>query len=126
MRYIGVDVGTKYTGFAFSDMQGIYAFPLGECETHQIYEKIDGYAKEYETDHFVFGDGRGFGEKEMPRVVEKIETILLEMKAKKYTTYLQQEIYSSQEAMRYTKKGGHDKAAAIILQRFLDIQNDAH
>ena len=118
MRYIGLDIGIKKTGIAVSDGTNTFATPQSIIETTKIYKHLLSLREKYEAFEIVLGDARnqkGVLNKEVGGLIAKI---ILKLESE-YKIHLQNEWFSSKEAGRY-EKGNDAKAAAIILQRYLD------
>lgn len=120
MRYIGIDVGTKRTGISISDETATFAKSLAVVDTQEIVDVVLSYAREYNVLHIVIGNGADLSNTPMPRVAKKVNVLAEALKKEEFKVFFQEEAYSSVEAKRIDGEGGDDKAAAIILQRFLE------
>ena len=134
MRYLGIDYGSKRVGIALSDDGGSLAFPREILENDKkLIEKIKKICAEEEIRAIVIGVS--YNEKgEANRIMEKIEPfkIILE-KETGLKVFEEKEFFTSSEARKIPGKiigrasrkpesgrSVDDKAAALILQRFLD------
>ena len=126
MKYLGIDYGAKRVGLAVSDGAGTIAFPraaIGNDE--KLLSVLVRLAEEEKVERIVVGDTRSSGGKENPvtQAVEKFKQSLANVSG--IPVELVPEIWSSIEASRYAEKGNEHSdaaAAAIILQRFLDMR----
>jgi putative Holliday junction resolvase len=126
MKYLGIDYGAKRVGVAVSDNAGKIAFPRGTIENDATLSEAIGSLIANETiEAIVIGDTRAING-ESNDVTSNAETFA---RALKNDTGLPVQMvfegWSSIEASRYApQRSGHDDsaAAAIILQRYLDIQ----
>ena len=128
-RYLGIDFGSKKTGLALSDEDGKMAFPLYVLETTKnLTQEVSDIIEEKKVSAVVLGDSQDFEGKDNP--IMKLVNIFrknLEKDAK-VTVYLEPEVFSTKEAARiqgYTPSLDAS-AASIILQSFLDKQNNGH
>jgi putative Holliday junction resolvase len=143
MRFLGIDYGTKRIGVAVSDENNRLAFPkeiiLNDANTFRTLGEI--LKKEKITD-VVVGESVDFSGK-LNALSARIEVFILELKEKFHLPiYKQKEFLTSVEArkpingkkeanqsqahskVKQIKSGRADaKAAAIILQRYLDKMN---
>jgi len=131
MKYLGIDYGSKRIGLAISDDAGSIAFPLEVVETTSARSRIKEIVQEKRIGAIVVGDTRSTGGGENP--VTKEAEAFVENLAQEVGVPISRafEGWSSIEASRYAPEGkGHDDtaAAAIILQRFLDMygRSDGH
>jgi len=144
MKYIGIDYGTKKTGFAVSDDDGVMAFPRDVIPTDKIFDYINGIIREY-SDENITGMVIGMPESGTSSINDhkkRTERFIQEVKKQ----YGEMEIimaneFASTQAVRATEaymtgydarramkapRHGHKVAArdagaaAIILQRYLD------
>ena len=139
-RILGIDFGTKRIGVAISDENGTLAFPkeviLNDAHT---FEKIGDTIKREEITEIVIGESVDFSGK-LNALSARIEVFILELQEKfNLPIHKQKEFLTSVEARR-SKDGKKDlspsqahskvkqiksgrvdsKAAALILQRYLD------
>ena len=127
MKYLGIDFGTKRVGLAVSDDAGAIAFPRATLPNDaQLFSQLVELVKNEKIGSIVVGDTRSHGGKDNPVTAEAeafvsaLQTSMSDIPVKRVW-----EMWSSIEASRYAPEGkGHDdsSAAAIILQRFLDIK----
>ena len=125
MKYLGIDYGTKGIGIAISDERGGFAFPKETIANGaQAVERIAEMVVREKVEAIVFGDTRAINGREnlvTPEAEKFAEA--LEVRAA-IPVYRVNEAWSTVEAARYAPKGKeHDDAAAaaIILQRYLDV-----
>jgi putative Holliday junction resolvase len=123
MKYLGIDYGTKRIGIAISDENGEFAFPKGIINAPNAVAEIVKLCEKESIGTIVIGKSVASNGVEN-EIVERAELF-----GKKLSTelslpiFFQQESFSTVEAHRYQVSAGSrdDSAAAIILQRFLDI-----
>ena len=125
MKYLGIDFGTKRIGIAVSDEVGTIAFPRKTLPNDdQLIPQLKKLIDEEKISHIVVGDTRSHGGGENP-VSAQADTFIESLEqATALRVERAFEAWSSIEASRYAPKGKeHDDAAAaaIILQRFLDM-----
>lgn len=137
-KYLGIDFGTKRIGLAISDDEGSFAFPLKTIENrHTAVEEIAHIAQDREVQGLVLGDpGQDPG-------VLQTRTKVLEFKHMLEKAGWRVELQSEMMTSLFTdqfldrkpianKRGGEKKtkqdesAAAVILQRYLDTQQNKH
>jgi putative Holliday junction resolvase len=125
MKYMGIDYGSKRVGVAVSDANGTIAFPRGTLANDAtLMAMLSDTVKNEKIERIIVGDTRSHGGGSNPITPE----------AEKFTEELARltglsvsrafEVFSSIEASRYapeTKQHDDAAAAAIILQRFLDM-----
>lgn len=125
MKYIGIDYGSKHIGVAASDADGLIAFPRMaiENDAHAL-STVVALTKHEHAACVVVGDTRSLSGEPNP-ITENAEAFV---KALSITLNIpvitSWEAWSSVEAARYAPRGrGHSDAAAaaIILQRYLDM-----
>ena len=125
MRYLAIDYGLSHVGIAISD--GILAEPYGQVayvSDEKLADRIISIGKKENIDVVVVGISEG----EMAQKIKDF-TKLLKIRAG-ITVELFDETLSSQEAMKLMveagkkrsqrQKKGHQTAAALILQEYLD------
>lgn len=126
MRYIGVDFGRSRIGVAVSDAAGSIAFPRTVIENDiKAIDTIVALATDEKAGAIVVGDARAFSGAENTVTADADAFADALMKAAPIPVLRAMEAWSSMEAARYAPNGKkHDDAAAaaIILQRFLDMQ----
>ena len=125
MKYLGLDYGARRIGFAVSDAEGKIAFPRTTLPNDgKLLAELVRIVADEEIEHIIVGDTRSHGGASNP-VTAEAEAFARELKrATGIPVARQFEAWSSIEASRYAPQGkGHDdaSAAAIILQRFLDM-----
>jgi putative Holliday junction resolvase len=122
---MGLDYGTKRVGVAISDGNGTIAFPRTTLfNDGEMMKTLLDVVKEEHIERIIVGDTRSHGGGSNPVTAE----------AEKFTEELARqtglsvsrafEVFSSIEASRYAPEGAvkdDAAAAAIILQRFLDM-----
>ncbi len=126
MRILGLDYGSKRVGIALSDETGKVAFPYAVwANDGHLLGKIKELGEKEKVGKIVMGDTRGY----------KGEVNEITAEAKKFKSKLEQElglpvelvseIFSSAEANRVVEKDEETdaRAAALILQSYLDRQN---
>lgn len=126
MKFLGLDYGAKRIGVAVSNPEGTIAFPRGTVENDgAVMEAISSLIANENIEYVVIGDTRTISGAENP-VTSDAETFAAGLKdAFDLPVELVFEGWSSIEASRYAPEGKeHDDgaAAAIILQRYLDIE----
>ncbi|MBI4088323.1 pre-16S rRNA-processing nuclease YqgF [Candidatus Kaiserbacteria bacterium] len=126
MKYLAVDYGGKRVGVAISDATGSIAFPHGELPNDK--ELLPALARLIASEGIglvVVGDTRAPGGMPNP-VTEEAEAFIESLaRASGKEVLRASEMWTSIEASRYAPKGHeHDNAAAaaVILQRFLDMK----
>lgn len=131
MKYIGLDYGTKKCGLAVSDDRGVVAVPWKIVATSELLRELAEMLQNEKFKRVVVGESvNSLGEhnavfKEVGKFVEvfksehvnKIENGDLEI-------LFEKEFFSSKHARSEDSKHEvDDRAAALILQRFLDKEN---
>jgi len=125
MRYLGIDYGTKKIGTSLSDESGMLAFPHTTLENNErLINAIKKITTEYKVEAIVVGDPKTISGADNP-LVEDVSIFIMRLE-KEFGTPIHKEgeAFSSFEAARFAPKGKnheHSAAAAIILQRFLDM-----
>ena len=125
MKYLGIDFGSRQIGIAISDEGGTMAFPRTEIPNDKnVKEFIARMIEEEGVGAVVVGDTRAFNGGEN-RITEQADRFIAELtKLVTVPVHVALEGGTSVEAARFAPKGHtHDDAAAaaIILQRFLDM-----
>jgi putative Holliday junction resolvase len=125
MKYLGIDYGSRYVGIAISDVGGTIAFPRGVFLNDELLlPNISDLATKENIEQIVVGDTRSHGGGENPVTAEAEQFMKdLEQETKLPVTRAF-EVFTSIEASRYapgTKQHDDSAAAAVILQRFLDM-----
>jgi putative Holliday junction resolvase len=138
MRFLGVDYGTKRVGLALSDENGTLAFPFTTLlNTKNILEEIEEIIEKENIEELVVGESRDADNSEN-KINKKIEDFIYKLKENsQIKIHREKEFFSSFEAhsrmgkeansarqAKFSKTTELDsKAAAVILQRFLDRRN---
>jgi putative transcription antitermination factor YqgF len=126
MRYLGIDYGSKLIGTAISDENAGFAFPRDVVPNDKKrLETIARLVEKEKVDAIVVGDTRAYsGESNL--ITEESDTFARELQSYvKIPLHRVREAWSTQEAARFAPAGqkhNDSAAAAIILQRFLDVQ----
>lgn len=125
MRIAGIDYGSKRLGIAVSNDEGTIAFPRGVfMNDGQLLEQIVDLVEREDIARIVVGDARALSGAANP-VTADADAFAQELAATVAVPVERtREAWSSMEAARFAPKGkSHDDsaAAAIILQRFLDV-----
>lgn len=127
MRYLGIDYGAKRVGLAVSDADGAIAFPRTTIANDvKFLERLLSLIKEEKIERIVVGDTRAFSGYENP-VTKDAELFMNKLNALSGLPVVSAwEAGSSVEASRYAPDDGHEDgaAAAIILQRYMDMHPD--
>ena len=126
MKYLGIDFGTKKVGIANSDEEGRLAFPMMICPNDKsLMIDILEIVRAMKISTVVVGESLDSQGK--PNPVAKLArefAIELEYDLPNVKIVFEKEWYSSMEARRIDgERDVDDRAAAIILQRYLDRVN---
>ena len=126
MKYLGIDYGAKRVGLAVSDDAGGIAFPRTTLANDgKVLSQLTKIIEEEKIGKIVIGDTRSHGGLDN-QVTAEAEVFVTALQAATAVPVLRVwEMWSSVEASRYApEEKGHDdaSAAAIILQRFLDMR----
>ena len=128
MKYLGIDYGTKRIGLAVSDGNGFIAFPRETLENNsRVIEELVHIIEAERIQSIVVGDTRALSgaanavTSEAEAFVERLKSQIIIPVESVF------EAWSSVEAARYQDGGEKrdDAAAAIILQRYLDMKGNA-
>lgn len=126
MRYLGIDYGGKRIGLAISS-EGI-AFPRDTLDNDDaLFVMLRDIIEKEKVSAVVVGDTRAFGGGENPITKEADAFIARLKKEMDVPVTPVWEAGSSVEASRYAPEGrpkDDAAAAAIILQRYLDMRSD--
>jgi putative Holliday junction resolvase len=126
MRYLGIDYGAKRIGLAVSSER--IAFPRDVIENNaQVFTRLNEIIEKERIAKIVIGDTRTFGGGSNP-ITRDLDAFVEKLKAESgLPVQLVWEAGSSVEASRFAPEGRSkdDSAAAIILQRYLDMRTDA-
>jgi putative Holliday junction resolvase len=127
MKYIGIDYGLKRIGISLSNEDGTVAFP------HEVIENNTEWIsttllliKEVTVDGgIVFGESKDLSMVENPLMKNIREAIDSFKEQTELPIHLHPEFMTSREANRFIEDDTmHDaRAAALILQHFLDSKN---
>lgn len=137
-KLLGIDYGEKRIGLAISDENGVLAFPIEVLENNKnILEEMAKILKENQVSKIVIGDSKDQNGAPNP-IAGEIENFIIVLQ-KKFSIQVerQAEFFTSFESMRREGKGRNNarkikrifekkddaKAAALILQRYLDRTN---
>lgn len=137
MKYLGIDYGTKRVGLAISDEGGYLARPLETIKTPDSLKKIIEICSQEKIEAIVMGrsvDGLGYENNVQNLINEFADDIGMNIQI---PIYFQDEAFSSHVAhgtqgkemfsaskSKFNKTENLDaKAAAVILQRYLDKNN---
>ena len=129
MKYLGIDYGSKSVGLAISDDEGKISFPRAVIPNDEkLLQFVARLVQEEKIAQVIVGDTRTVSGASNP-VTEKADAFVNEL-AKTTTVPVERvwEAWSSIEASRYAPKGEEHNdaaAAALILQRYLDINRNA-
>lgn len=131
MKYIGVDYGARKSGLAVSDDRGTIAVPLKIVATEELSSELDHMLENVLFERIVFGESvnaKGIHNS----VWEETNAFVNKLKEKyeariingELSIHFEKEFLTSKHA-RYldNEKDIDDRAAALILQRFLDKEN---
>ena len=126
MKYLGIDYGAKRVGVAVSNSEGTIAFPrMTISNDGKLLDVLKQLIADEHIESVAVGDTRAFSGHENP-VTKDLERFIERLKTETTLPIIAaHEAGSSIEASRYAEKGNeHDDAAAaaIILQRYLDMQ----
>jgi len=125
MKYLGIDYGSRWIGLALSDSSGAFAFPYEEVGNDaRLFETLAHVIEKEGVGSIFVGDTRAHTG-ESNTVTPEAEVFCNTLRAKSNLPVSQVfEAWSSQEAARFAPSGNkhnHASAAAIILQRALDM-----
>lgn len=132
-RIIALDIGTKRTGVAVSDPQGIFAFPLAQFEASHRKEWMEELLKvleDYEIGCFLVGmpfdaeGGRGPAAKKIAPYIamlqERFKVPVIEWD-ERYTTVEAERTLLDADVSRRKRKTVIDKlAATVLLKSYLE------
>jgi putative Holliday junction resolvase len=128
MKCIGVDYGAKRVGVALSDENGSIAFPKVVLRNDEkLIAALVTLVREERAELFVVGDTLSHGGFENPITRDAEHFAEQLQKESGLPVERVPEVWSSVEASRFAPKGEHNDAAAaaIILQRYLDMKHGA-
>ncbi len=125
MKFLGIDYGAKNIGIAVSDANGTIAFPRETIANMRgVIGSIQKIIEEEKIGFVVVGDTRSYGGIPNP-ITLKVKDFVEDLKKVLDVPIASSwEAGSTMEANRYDPEGAHNDAAAaaIILQRYLDIK----
>lgn len=131
MKYIGVDYGSKKCGLAVSDDRGTIAVPLKIVATESLMSELDYMLQNVLFERIVFGESVN-SKGEPNKVWTETKKFIEELKQKheqrivngELSIQIEKEFLTSKHA-RYldNEQDIDDRAAALILQRYLDKEN---
>lgn len=132
MRGLGIDYGVKKVGLALSDESGSLAFPHSIVETSKVIETVKEIVAAEDVDFIVLGHSSDMKGKDNPVMTEiaKFKTSLedeieqeLVYEPEMYTTVAARRIPGDKRGENLSKEAVDDKAAALLLQSYLDRKN---
>jgi putative Holliday junction resolvase len=127
MTLLGIDYGSKRVGIAVSDTGEVLAFPQAILEnTRSLVEDVKTITVEKNARMIVLGKSQDLKGNDNP-IMNDISVFKKALEESlKLPVLFQEEYWTSEEARRFQGKGMHvdASAAALILQRFLDIQRE--
>ena len=126
MKFLGIDYGAKRIGLAVSNDAGTIAFPRETVANMKgIIATIQKIIRDEHIGFVVVGDTKSYGGIPNP-VTLQVRGFVDDLKAVLDVPIASSwEAGSTMEANRYDPSGAHNDsaAAAVILQRYLDIKN---
>lgn len=131
MKYLAIDYGAKKSGLAVSDDRGQVAVPLKIVPTEQLEAEVDYILQNVLFERIVFGESvnsKGVHNTVWEQTKKFAELLKVKYEARFINNELdikfEKEFLTSKHA-RYldNEKDVDDRAAALILQRFLDRAN---
>ncbi len=139
MRFLGIDYGAKRVGLAISDPEGKLAFPFKILQNNaQLFDIVHNICGENDIAGIVIGESLDFFGKEND-IMGEINKFKKRLEKLNLPIYSEKEFLTSVEARgkggkeknnaRKVKKNNKEKyvdakAAALILQRYLDRINN--
>lgn len=139
MKYLGIDYGTKRIGLAISDEEGKMAFPLVVLVNGSlILKNIENICQREKIENIVLGeslDQEGNPNEIMIQIEKFKKDLENEIKLpvfyqKEFMTSLYasapklKNIFNSRKEKKFETKKNDASAATLILQRFLDKNNN--
>jgi len=138
MKYLAVDFGSKKCGLAVSDDRGTVAVPFKVVPTEELESELDHMLQNVLFERVIFGESVN-SKGEHNKIWEQTKKFVDKMKEKYEARIINGEIEFKFEKEFMTSKhardidegknnlGKHiavdDRAAALILQRYMDKQN---
>jgi putative Holliday junction resolvase len=132
MKYLSVDYGAKKCGIAVSDDRGTVAVPLKIVPTEELEAELDHMLQNVLFERMVFGESVN-SKGEHNKIWEQTQKFVNKMKEKYEARIINGEIrfvyekeFLTSKHARYldNEKDVDDRAAALILQRHLDKENN--
>ena len=126
MKYLGIDYGARQVGVAVSNAEGTIAFPRGNVPNDdKLMPALAAMCRDEKIETILVGDTRAFSGAD--NLITPEADAFMERLARETGVPVSRarEAWSTVEAARYAPKGReHDDsaAAAVILQRFLDMK----
>lgn len=126
MKYLGLDYGSRHIGIALSDPNGSLAFSHSVIPNDdKALSRVAHLAQEEKVGHIIMGDtcADNGAHNTVTADAERFASALA--RATGLPVARASETWTSFEAARYAPGSHHDDAvaAAIILQRFIDMKN---
>jgi putative holliday junction resolvase len=126
VKYLGIDYGAKNIGIALSDESGKLAFPEAVwTNDRKLIDNLKKICAEQNIKAVVLGESTDFKGKANP--IFKASSVLKDKieKELKLKVFFMPEYFSTKQAERILGKNKmiDARAAAVILQSFLDKQN---
>lgn len=128
MKYLGIDYGTKKIGLATSDEDGRIAFPKSVIDNdNKIIENLIRVIAENGIEKVIIGDSKDYNMKdnEIMGDIYDLQTVIKEQLQVDVDLHL--EILTSMQAEKMMGEKNEmidASAAAIILQSYLDLENN--
>ena len=138
MRYLGIDYGSKRVGLATSDEDGVFAFPYKVLKNDMaLVDTVHNICGEEDISAIVIGestDASGSPNKIMGSIEEFKKNLEVELDMpvylqKEFMTSLHagnqktKDIFSDRQMKKEREVKDDSKSAALILQRYLDKNN---
>lgn len=138
MRYLGIDYGSKRVGLATSDEDGVFAFPYRVVKNDMaLVDTVHNICGEENISAIVIGestDSSGEPNKIMGSIEEFKKNLEVELDMpvyfqKEFMTSLHagnpktKDIFSDRQTKKEREVKDDSKSAALILQRYLDKNN---
>ena len=121
MRFLGMDYGKKRIGLALSDEAGRLAFPKEILKNDKNFlGSLKEVLQKENVSEIVVGESLNF-KQEPNAVFADIVNLVSELKKRfSLPVHLEKEFWTTVEARRYDDSPADARAAALILQRYLD------
>jgi putative holliday junction resolvase len=134
MRYLGIDFGTKRVGLALSDETGTIATPLETVSTQEALKRVEEVVSAKGVTEIVIGNPgeQASMKQELQEFVGQVslQTMLpVHMQNEEFTSVFADQFRDyekprARQTKKDTSKKKDESAAAIILQRYLDINKN--